>query len=1009
MLRMNHVIAALLLFFTFTSLSGQYRTIDPKTSTPAIFFNQHLDELGLTANDEMKVLRSFTDKYGWTRTKYQQYHNDIKVKGAVYTLHTKNGELLKGSGMIGENINISQARNVDISDRIQRLEESFKEEVTSEIIDTIIMTRDYPEHNGEYQVAYAVEIENHNPAEPIKEHIYVNASTGKIIYRETKILHQSTPAVANTKYYGQQDIITQETDDGIYILRDTTRGAGVITVNGQDRQFSTEYGYGDFTNDSTEWTWDGTWENEVNTDAHYCASRYYDWMDDLFGWKGVDGFGGELICINNVVGKFYVNAYWNGTATHYGNGDCVNYDPLTTLDVVGHEFAHGFTEFSSGLIYRNQSGALNESISDIIGKGLEYYFDFDNFDWFIGSRFRTNDDVTPFRSMSDPTERFDPKFYAGDFWHTSTGDNGGVHSNSGVLNYWFYLLVEGESGTNEIDYDYNVQSIGIQNALDVVYGMQVGYLTENSTYFDAMYATLEVASEFWGENSFEYNQVKEAWLTVGLYEGIDNYDLSIEMIEEDINLCPGEQPTLDLIIRNVGRLPYNTDQVTLAWRPEGSPNYETTAQLDLPFLPGDSMIVSTQLDISLILDDNTDYDVYLAVDEDHLLNNDADGSVYISTNEGRDIVVEDIEWRYDDECDATSVEGIRIALLNNGCEMIPDNDTLNLAFQTSNGIVNITQPIWFDFAPGRSSTFSYWILPDEIDFSDASSVIARVNGETNLDDNFIELPDLTAPNTVSDGYLDDMENNTIPDFFITGSIWASTDSIINYNGNNVLAIAGRASSTSFINCPDIADFYDGNYQKKMINYCVDATGMESPEFRFDLLSKTRLYDANADVPFHTMVYIEIPGDEPYIITTTQDDVWEKQVIPLPVDFNDEFAITAFVLAGQATFELPNLEDSDYLLFDNLRLVEESVVSTEEEQSDIVLNVSPNPARHQLQILDVNVIDSYQIANMNGIIVQAADYVPFKSIDISTIPNGVYILTGFDKDRPVGATKIIKIE
>ena len=1004
MLRLNHVFFIIFLSFASASLSAQFRAIDPKTSTPAIFFDQHQEELGLTPNDEMKVLRSFTDKYGWTRTKYQQYHNDIEVKGAVYTLHIKNGELLKGSGIIAENINISQSRSVDISDRIQRLAESYKEEVRSTIIDTFIMAREYPEQRGGYLVAYAIEVENNNPAEPIKEHIYISANTGKTLYKETKILHQSTPAVANTKYYGQQDIITQETEDG-YILRDTTRGAGVITVNGQDRQFGSDHNYGDFTNDSTEWTWDGSWETEVSTDAHYCASRYYDWMDDLFGWQGVDGFGGELICINNVVGKFYVNAYWNGTATHYGNGDCANYDPLTTLDVVGHEFAHGFTEFSSGLIYRNQSGALNESISDIIGKGLEYYFDFDNFNWYIGEKFRINEDANPFRSMSDPTERFDPKFYAGDFWFTSAGDNGGVHSNSGVLNYWFYLLVEGETGTNEEDYEYNVQSIGIQNALDIVYGMQIGYLTENSTYFDAMYATLEVADDFWGEGSYEYNQVKEAWLTVGLYEGIDDYDLSIEVVEEDIYLCPGEVLTIDIIIRNVGRLDYDASEVTIEWQPFQTYASSTTVELPSSFSPGDSLIVSS----GIVPHEYGDYEIDLMVDELHILNNDTEANIHISSTEGKDIIVEDFQWRYDDACDASSVEGIRLSLYNAGCELIPDNDTLYLSFQTSNGIVENIQPIWFDFAPGRSSTFSYWITPDEVDFSEVTSVFARVNGESDLEQNSIVVPDLTAPNSIADGYLDDMEDNAIPDFFITGSVWATTDSIINYKGNMVLAVAGRSSATSFINCPDIEDFYDGNYQKKSINYCVDATGMENPEFRFDLLSKTRLYDANADVPYHTMVYIEIPGIEPYIITTSQDDTWEKQAIPLPIDFNDEFSITAFVLSGQATFDLPDLEDSDYLLFDNLRLVEQSLVSTEEEPDRNQLVVSPNPATDQLTIMDVNEIDSYQITDMNGSIILAQDNVPFRKIDISSLANGVFILTAFDNTRPIGATKIIKIE
>lgn len=985
---------------------AQVITIDSEFVTPSLFFAQYESELGLTTEDHMEVVRTFTDKYGWTRTKYQQFHHNLKVKGAVYTLHSHNDKLIKGSGIIAKNIHIKQARAIDISGRIRYLSDRYREDITSTILDTVVMPADYPEHGGRYVIAYAIEFQNANPASPVKDVVYIEANTGLTIYTESKILHQSTVAIAETKYYGQQEIVTQK-EDGVYLLRDTTRGKGIITVNGQERDFSLSYNYQDFTNQSTNWSWNGEWQTEVNTDAHYCASRYYDWMLDLFGWEGVDGFGGELICVNNVVGKYYVNAYWNGTATHYGNGDCVNYDPLTTLDVVGHEFAHGFTEFSSGLIYRNQSGALNEGISDIIGKSLEYYFDFDNFDWYIGNKFRLREEAGVFRSMKDPHERFDPKYYAGQYWVTSTGDNGGVHSNSGVLNYWFYVLTVGESGINEAEYSYNVQSIGIENALDLLFGTQVGYLTENSHYFDAMYATIEVAEEYWGKFSYEYEQIIEAWLAVGLYNGIDNQDLSLEVVNEESFLCINEPPIVQYIIRNVGRQVYSSNEVMIEWSSSDIEEYTETIQLPSRFMPGDSIIISSELEIILQPNVTTSYDVRIVTDEAHLLNNEASGVLYWSDNLSEiDIAIDDFAWRYDDVCNQTSVEGLELTLTNHGCQIIPKTDSFYFSFETSLGIVEFKEPIWFDFNPSRMSTFTYWI--NDIDLSDVSKFHVKVDSESNLMNNTINTPQLNQQHTITNGYIDNMENNAIPKFFISGSIYASLDSIINYEGNQVLAIAGRSGFSAFINCPDQEDFYNSNYQKKDISFCTNTDDMTSPELRFKVLSKPRYIEDNIDVPYHTMIHVDIPGTDPYLINTTEDEVWEDHVIELPQGFNDILVITAFVLSGQGTFELPKLEDSDYLLFDDFRLVESFASSTDDINEYQSLTVSPNPASSIITLQQSDLYDQVAIFNVDGKLIINNSQDKKQNIDIGDLQNGVYVIQTFYRNQPSGISKFIKI-
>ena len=136
--------------------------------------------------------------------------------------------------------------------------------------------------------------------------------------------------------------------------------------------------------------WDLTNEdqNEIALDAHYSTTAFYDMMNERYGWSGIDGLGGELVSRVHVNGKYYVNAYWDGNRANFGNGDCDRYAPLTTLAIVGHEFMHGVTDYTSDLVYRNESGALNESMSDIFGKALEYYEDPQNFNWILGDIIR---------------------------------------------------------------------------------------------------------------------------------------------------------------------------------------------------------------------------------------------------------------------------------------------------------------------------------------------------------------------------------------------------------------------------------------------------------------------------------------------------------------------------------------------------------------------------------------------------------------------------------------------
>jgi bacillolysin len=208
------------------------------------------------------------------------------------------------------------------------------------------------------------------------------------------------------------------------------------------------------------------------------------------------------------VQRNYNNAFWNGTQMAYGDGDGTSFINFSgDLDVVGHELSHGVTEATSNLIYQNESGALNEAFSDMMGTAIEYYYGTGN--WTIG------EDITPgnngIRNMANPGEDGDPSYYADRY--TGTGDNGGVHINSGIANHWFYLLVNGgqnakasrASGTN-------VQGIGLAAAEDIAFLGFTG-LPASANFCAARASTIAVAG------NFDAN-VADAWDEVGVTDAL---------------------------------------------------------------------------------------------------------------------------------------------------------------------------------------------------------------------------------------------------------------------------------------------------------------------------------------------------------------------------------------------------------------------------------------------------------------------------------------------------------
>ena len=373
-------------------------------------------------------------------------------------------------------------------------------------------------HGNNYRLAYRFDIYAHKPMS--RQYVFVDAINGEVLFTLDRIMAENyeinanTNATAATKYNGTRNIVT-DSYNSTYRLRETTRGLGIETY---DMNMGTDYGLAvDFTNATTSWTGTNAAQDEVARDAHWGSEMTYDYFYNVHNRNSINGAGFKLISYihADLEGMGYsnnTNAFWNGDYMTYGDGSSP-YTPLTTLDICGHEIAHGLTNFTANLNYSYESGALNEGFSDIFGTSIEFYASppLQTGNWTIGE-----DIGSVFRSMSNPNSEGQPDTYQGTNWYTGSSDNGGVHTNSGVFNFWFYLLCQGGSGTNDNGNAYNVTGLTMTKAEKIAFRTLTVYLTPSSDYASARIASLQACADIYGGCSAETISTINAWYAVGV-------------------------------------------------------------------------------------------------------------------------------------------------------------------------------------------------------------------------------------------------------------------------------------------------------------------------------------------------------------------------------------------------------------------------------------------------------------------------------------------------------------
>lgn len=478
-------------------------------------------------NIDFVEVRKDVDNLGHVHYRYQQTYYGQPVEDAIWIAHTNHDKVYSLNGLIYDKFAATSAPSLDEATALTKAlehvnasvykwelpneEKHLKWETRNPLAtymphgDIVFVSKGMDFNADDYRLAYKFNIYAHAPVS--RADIYVDAITGEILRENSILCHADEEGIAHTGHSGEREIIA-DSFDGEYRLRDGSRGDGVRTF---DLNEGTSYGDAvDFIDDDNEWDNVNPQQDEYATDAHWGAEMTYDYYLDNHGRNSIDNAGFQL---NSYVhySTDFVNAFWDGSRMTYGDGSGA-VTPLTSVDIAAHEVTHGLTTFTAGLIYAAESGALNESFSDIFGASIEQFARPDDWNWLLGE-----DIGLTLRSLANPNSFSDPDTYFGDFWaDLDGGDSGGVHTNSGVQNFWYYLLTEGGTGTNDNGDDYDVSAIGITDAGAIAFRNLTVYLTPSSNFSEARFYAIESAVDLFGVCTFEVEQTANAWYAVGV-------------------------------------------------------------------------------------------------------------------------------------------------------------------------------------------------------------------------------------------------------------------------------------------------------------------------------------------------------------------------------------------------------------------------------------------------------------------------------------------------------------
>lgn len=463
-------------------LHGDLGRIDPAAtvSKSAVqFFDRVAPVFRLQAVDSLRVTRMETDDMGMKHIRLSQTHRGLPVDGGEIMLHVdKNGVVRTINGHLGGEIEIAPKPAIRDDEAVDYMLQRLDVDKATILEEPVLVY--FAQPNEPTFLAWRGILEYTDRDGFHQERIYVNAEDGTLLDRQGLLYDALYRKIynANQSTTVPGSLMFQEggsSSDSIAMAAYNNTG---LVYNFYMSVFNRD----SYNNNGAQ----------INSSVHCVFSTGYSTTPNNAAWS--DYYGQFL----------------------FGDGDGSTFSPLTNaVDVIAHEFTHAVTSSTANLNYSNESGALNEAMSDILGAACEAWEDgsANSNTWKIGEDVytpRTAGDAL--RYMNDPTA--DGQSY--DYYperYTGSSDNGGVHLNSGIANLAFYLVCQG--GTHPRNKtSVSVPAIGITKARNIFYRALASYMTSTTNFEGARNATAQAAQDLYG--STEAAAIQKAWDAVGV-------------------------------------------------------------------------------------------------------------------------------------------------------------------------------------------------------------------------------------------------------------------------------------------------------------------------------------------------------------------------------------------------------------------------------------------------------------------------------------------------------------
>jgi len=990
------------------------------TIKAAQFFSQYKKALGLEQSDEMRLLKTETDKLGFTHYRYQQYHQGVPVYGAIYILHELNNRLKSGNGAIVNNIDGIHNPSISSKTAVERaiahvsaehyawqnkvleqdLKISTKNSKATHYPTASLMYYAKPGSKA-YQLVYRTEILATKPFKRVA--IFVDASTGYIYHTVNILMNADKPTTAQTRYNGIKNITVDSVAPTQYFLRETGRGGGITTKSLQNQ--------GDMAEVNTSLAVDiieaDTFFNEDLTanSAHWASEMTYDYYLQVHGRNSYDNMGAAMFSYVHW-GNDIENAMWDGNEMVYGDGSSTT-GPFTSAEICGHEITHAVTQYTANLDYENESGAINESVSDMFGSMVNY-FATDTLNWLIGLQ-----TGSAFRNMANPKQFQNPDTYHGQYWVTGTSDNGGVHTNSGVGNYWFTLIVKGDTGTNDLGYHYNILPIGVQKSELIIFRALANYLTPTSQYFDIFNATIQAANDLYGDCSVETQTVASAWAAVGVGRPFDTLAVYTTEISGPVTDCglSNEQLTVQLFYNGCSRqLDAGTKMFLKALVDQTTPVYDTLT-LTAPFIGGTILSHTFDSLINVSVVGNHRLDLWVKTDglsaySDSIKNYQFTNRLLQNLDFAPTEVISPVT-----SCHLTSEETVSMAFTYLGCAPVQAGDSVRLAFK-ANASDTVFEYKHFTQPMSYGDTLSYTFITKADCSLAGNNLIAvfTVNPTDTFRVNNVKSKTIVRPLYAGDhGVFTFSESDLYTYYYkditqygkVRLKVFSGTanGAVLNLTGGNVFSYYDQLAF------PTSGQEWNMNEMlSAKANFCVDARMLTHLHLSFDLKQTNggdlySMYMGAGDYSMASVMRVLVNGQQvnsTFKPTTTGSDAFTNHVMNLS-SFVGDILEVSFETRNIASDTLGFTLDNAYI--DNLNFIKNSADNIEEVTTGMNVVVYPNPANEQVNIWlnapeimvgDLQIVDFLgKVVVAKPILINSGENIV--SFDLKNFSNGMYLI------------------